>query len=512
MKYGIAGLALAVLLVLPLPVSGQDAAGRKPAGLPKPSADKLPRWRGFNLLEKFQRSQSGPFQEGDFRLIQELGFNFVRLPMDYRSWIQGDDWTAFNKASLQEIDQAVAWGGKYGIHVLINFHRAPGYTVARPAEAKSLWTDPEAQQVCAMHWGMFARRYRGIPNQRLSFNLFNEPANVEPAVYVEVVKKIAVAIRAEDPDRLIVSDGLEWGRLPILELAELKIAQATRGYTPMDITHYKASWVSGSDQYPLPTWPRPQAYGTLYAPHKGGMKPESLKPLVIEGPLETETVLRLHVMTVSSQATLVAKADGEKIWEKRFQCGPGEGEWKKSEFEPQWKIYRATYDRDYEVPVPAGARRVEVAVTQGDWLKLSEIGLKRAGKAEDVLTLRADWNEPPAAVGYAPASVGSPFVSGTMENRRWLWETMIVPWKDAQTKGIGVMVGEFGAFNQTPHDVVLAWMEDCLANWREAGFGWALWNFRGSFGILNSGRKDVDYEDFHGHKLDRKMLELLQKY
>ena len=74
------------------------------------------------------------------------------------------------------------------------------------------------------------------------------------------------------------------------------------------------------------------------------------------------------------------------------------------------------------------------------------------------------------------------------------------------------IVGEFGAYNKTPHDVVLAWLEDCLANWKEANMGWAMWNFRGSFGVLDSDRKDVQYEDFHGHKLDRKMLELLQKY
>jgi endoglucanase len=32
----------------------------------------------------------------------------------------------------------------------------------------------------------------------------------------------------------------------------------------------------------------------------------------------------------------------------------------------------------------------------------------------------------------------------------------------------------------------------------------------GGFGILDSGRSDVQYEDFHGHKLDREMLKLLQ--
>jgi len=29
---------------------------------------------------------------------------------------------------------------------------------------------------------------------------------------------------------------------------------------------------------------------------------------------------------------------------------------------------------------------------------------------------------------------------------------------------------------------------------------------------LDSGREDVAYEDWHGHKLDRKLLDLLMKY
>ena len=74
------------------------------------------------------------------------------------------------------------------------------------------------------------------------------------------------------------------------------------------------------------------------------------------------------------------------------------------------------------------------------------------------------------------------------------------------------MVGDWGAYQNTPHPVVLGWAEDCLRNWQDAGWGWALWNFRGSFGIFDSGRKDVTYETFDGHQLDRKYLELLQRY
>jgi len=98
--------------------------------------------------------------------------------MDYRVWIKNEDWNQSDEAALREIDQAVEWGKEHSIHVCINFHRAPGYTVASPPEPTSVWTDEETQRVCAAHWTVFAKRYRGIPSRNLSFNLFNEPVDV----------------------------------------------------------------------------------------------------------------------------------------------------------------------------------------------------------------------------------------------------------------------------------------------------------------------------------------------
>jgi endoglucanase len=327
--------------------------------LPEATPEKLPRWRGFNLLEKFNVARNARFVEQDFEWIAELGFNFVRLPMDYRCWIEPGDWTKFREDVLKEIDEAVKFGEKYGVHVCINFHRAPGYTVARPPEPKSLWTDEEAQRVCALHWAHFAKRYQGIPNSQLSFNLFNEPANIDPQVHRKVVERMVEAIRKHDEKRLIICDGRDWGNTAPTELVGLKVAAATRGYQPFRLTHYRAEWVSGSDKWAEPTYPL---------------------------------------------------QEGNTVW--------------------------------------------------------------------DINRLREFYK----------------------------------PWKELEKQGVGVMVGEFGAYNKTPHKVVLAWMRDCLAVWKEMGWGWALWNFRGSFGILDSGRTDVAYEDWRGHKLDRAMLELLQAF
>ncbi len=358
---GIWILGLTMITILTSPLLASDE-------LPDPTHRKLPRYRGFNLLEKFYKGKdgNGPFKEADFKLISEWGFNFVRLPMDYRIWIKDGDWTQFNEQQLQDIDQAVEYGKKYNIHVSLNFHRAPGFTVAKPPELTDLWTDPETQRVCAMHWAMFAKRYKGIPNKYLSFNLVNEPAHVDPALYFNVAKQLIEAIRAEDPDRLIISDGLDYGKNPCMELIDWNVAQATRGYQPFHLTHYMAGWVPGSDSWQIPQWP------------------------------------------------------------------PSEPEEEDS--------------------------------------------------ADDIKDIQ------------------------------WLESVYMKPWNALQERNIGVMVGEWGAYNKTPHDVTLRWMEDCLKMWKEDNIGWALWNFRGSFGVLNSGRDDVQYEDFRGHKLDRKMLELLLKY
>lgn len=101
--------------------------------------------------------------------------------------------------------------------------------------------------------------------------------------------------------------------------------------------------------------------------------------------------------------------------------------------------------------------------------------------------------------------------NGVVWDRGKLRAELITKWKPLTDRGVPVHVGEWGCHNRTPHDACLAWMTDLIALWREAGWGWAMWNLRGDFGIIDSGRADVAYEQFRGARLDRKMLELLKE-
>ncbi len=480
--------------------------------LPPASWNRLPRWHGFNLLEKFNVGKNERFVEEDFRLISELGFNFVRLPMDYRIWIKDKDWEKIDEAALAEIDEALEFGKRHGIHVCMNFHRAPGYTVARPPEPKDLWTDPDAQRVCAMHWAAFARRYRGVPNDQLSFNLFNEPAHVPPDQHAQVVKIVTDAIRQEDPDRLVICDAREWGNVPCPELVPLKVAQATRGYQPGGITHYKASWVNGGTM-PPPSWPTPQISGFLHGSSAEGKQ----HAIAVEFLKPTAATLRLRVAEVFGRAHLVVAANGNPIFDRAFTTGPaGKGEWKSSKHHEQWKTYQCAYDRDYEAKLPGGTRDITVANTNGTWISLSLITIEISdgqNTRSATLPLQNDWSaKPMPPVRFDPANAASAFSGVPMIDASTLWDKYVEPFVGLRDSGVGVIVGEFGCYNKTPHPIAMAWLEDCLKNWKRAGFGWAMWNFRGPFGVLDSDRADVAYEDFRGHKLDRKMLDLLLSY
>ena len=124
---------------------------------------------------------------------------------------------------------------------------------------------------------------------------------------------------------------------------------------------------------------------------------------------------------------------------------------------------------------------------------------------------KAEWVHKPEEIDQLPplkwpGQVGDRYLS------REMLEQEYAPWIKLKEQGVGVHCGECGCYNKTPHDIFLRWFEDVVDILSSHGIGFALWNFSGAFGIINSGRADVDYEDWYGVKLDRKLLDVVKKY
>jgi endoglucanase len=346
--------------------------------------NKLPKWKGFNLLDFFSpypNNERPETKEEYFQWMSDWGFDFVRIPMAYPYYLNIDydknikikEVRKIDRKKTDKIENLVHLAHKYNMHVSLNLHRAPGFCVnAGFYEPYNLWLDQRAQKDFCYHWKFWAKTFKNVSREKISFDLVNEPcmredmndqhskrSAVPGETYRKVAKAAADTIRKQNPDHLVIADGNNVGRDVVPEIIDLNIAQSCRGYNPAIISHYKAPWV---------------------------------------------------------------------------------------------------YKETENLPVPK-------------------------------------W----------PGQVGDQYLSKAM------LEEMYQPWIELVKKGVGVHCGECGCWNQTPHDVFLAWFADVLGVLSENDIGFSLWEFRGSFGVLDSDRQDVVYEDWYGHKLDRKLLDLMIK-
>jgi endoglucanase len=304
-----------------------------------------------------------PADEKALDFLAEYGFNFVRIPVDYRFWTTGEDYCHPDESIFKYIDGYLQACKCRGIHLSLNLHRAPGFCINHNnLEKHNLWLDAVAQDAFVFLWETLACRYEGLSSQFLSFDLLNEPPH--PGEYgmtrenhAALMRRTTAAIRAIDPNRRVIIDGLGGGYLAMPELADLGVTHSGRGYHPMPITHHKASWWSGHVHAPKPRYP--------------GL-----------------------------------------IWQGQF------------------------------------------------------------------------WNR--------------------RALRRAYWG-----WRQVEKHGVEVHIGELGCFKYTPNEVAMRWYADLFSILQEFGWGYAMWNFQGPFGIIEHGRPGAKYECVSGYPVDHALLDLI---
>lgn len=466
-----------------------------------------PRWRGFNLgdlaiLGEFE----GRIRETDFQMIAELGFNFVRLPIDYRYFCDDRDPMKPDPEKLLRLDKILAWGRRYGVHVNLAYSTFPGMGL-RPRTKDPLFKDPAVRETLADNWAFLARRYRGIPASELSFNLFNEPESDDDRLYGEIVRYCLKRLRAEDPFRQLFVDALEGARTLPKSLLGEDVGLSYHAYAPSGFTFYKAPWLQNGGKWEAPAWPP----SPLSSPFNGSNQRAAVrgKQAFLNVPASTVAI----DVGMTREAEVVAIADGKEIFRRMLK--PEKDAIGYSDLHKQSDgRYVGVPEKPVEFQVPS-SKRLEIGLDRGDWMRFVSITFYADGKR---LRVPADFDwyragESRPDLSFVDFDHPLERADGKMmDGRTYLKEVAWDRWQQALDAGNPVMVGEFGVLCTVPHRQALAWMEDNLRIWKELGLGWALWNFRGEFGILDSKRKDVQYEDFHGHKLDRAMCELLQRY
>ena len=219
---------------------------------------------GFNFqwMSSWNPDQKpAPADEKALDFLVQFGFNFVRVPLDYRFWTKDFNYHCPDESVFRYIDRYLEACRSRGIHLSLNLHRAPGFCTNRnDLERHNLWRDEIAQNAFVFLWETFACRYQGLSSEFLSFDLLNEPPNpgeygMTRANHAALIRRTVAAIRTIDSAREIVIDGLGGGFLAMPELADLGVIHSGRGYSPMPVTHHKAGWWPGHVHAPAPKYP-----------------------------------------------------------------------------------------------------------------------------------------------------------------------------------------------------------------------------------------------------------------
>lgn len=202
--------------------------------------------RGINMGNCFEApSETGwgnPWRPEYFRLMSELGFHHVRLPIRWEPASRSLSAPPYTIEAefLNRIKQVVDTALKYKLHVIINMHHHEAL-IANP--------DGEKERFLSQ-WRQISTFFQSYPDSLL-FEVLNEPNGALTAAKWNTFFADALAeIRQSNPTRCVLLGTAEWGGLGGISALQLPsdehIILTLHYYNPFHFTHQGAEW-SGAE-------------------------------------------------------------------------------------------------------------------------------------------------------------------------------------------------------------------------------------------------------------------------
>lgn len=186
-------------------------------------------------------------QESDLKRISEMGFDHVRVPVDYNvlETETGED----IESGYRHLEDCLAWCKKYGLKMIIDVHEVYGYSFdpLKDMDREKFFYDEALQARFYRLWKTIATRF-GKESDTVAFELLNEVVLKEVyKAWNGVAKKAVEHIRAIAPDTYIVIGGVNYNNVTSVALLDApyddKIVYNFHCYDPLIFTHQKAYWV-----------------------------------------------------------------------------------------------------------------------------------------------------------------------------------------------------------------------------------------------------------------------------
>ncbi|TLS30741.1 hypothetical protein PpBr36_03910 [Pyricularia pennisetigena] len=151
------------------------------------------------------------FTEADAVLFASLGLNCLRVPFNYRHFIDDDNPSVIKRQGFELLDRIVNICAKHDIYVVLDLHAVQGgqnqdWHSDSGLNRALFWEFRDFQDRAIQLWEALASHYRG--NAVIAgYNPLNEPADPKHTRLLAWYERCEKAIRAVDPDHMLFVDG-----------------------------------------------------------------------------------------------------------------------------------------------------------------------------------------------------------------------------------------------------------------------------------------------------------------
>ena len=159
------------------------------------------------LMKVFRDNWIG---QRDWDLMAKYGWNVVRVPFIH-SIVEDENKPGHLRADAwRYLDDAIVQAEKRGMYVILDLHGAVGSQGVEHhsgcANRNQYWSNPAFQERTIWLWEQVAARYKDRPSVA-GYSLLNEPWGTTASNLASVIAKLYMAVRAVDPNHVIILPG-----------------------------------------------------------------------------------------------------------------------------------------------------------------------------------------------------------------------------------------------------------------------------------------------------------------